>query len=53
MRLAEPIPFTTAELRFLIRVDNDVLLGLASPHGRQAGVQDNLLGQGGLSSISL
>ena len=28
MRLAEPIPFIAAELRPLIRVDDDVLLGL-------------------------
>jgi hypothetical protein len=35
MRLAEPIPFIAAELRSLIRVDNDLILGLVSPHGHQ------------------
>ena len=35
MCLAEPIPFIAAKLRPLIRVDNDVMLGVASPHGHE------------------
>ncbi len=35
MRLAEPIPFVTTVLRPLIRVNNDVMLGLASPNSHQ------------------
>ena len=48
MRLTEPIPFVTTVLRTLIRVNNDVLLGLASPNSHQQGIQHNFLGQGRL-----
>lgn len=44
MRLAEPIPFIVTKLRVLIRVDHHVLLGLASSHGYEDGVQRDFLG---------
>ena len=50
MRLAESLPLIAAKLRALVRVDHDVLLGLASPHGHQEGIPHNLLGQGSLQS---
>ena len=48
LRLIELIPFIATELPPLIGMDNDVLLGLASPHSHQEGVQNDLLDQSGL-----
>ncbi len=47
IRLPEPIPFIAADLCPLIRVDDDMVLGVASPNGHPKGVQCDLFGLGG------